>query len=116
MKVNVQSPHFEVSKDLTHFVNHKTNKLAKFNERILKAEVCLKFDKSGRDDDKVCEIKLIAPEKHLFASRKCLTFEEAITETVKALEQQIVKKKTRWEGTNEKLNITEEETEEEGVE
>ncbi len=111
MKINIQSPHFEVGEYLTGFTTHKINKLDKFNDRILKAEVCLKFDKSGKDDDKVCEIKLISPEKHLFASRKCLTFEEAITETIKALEQQIAKKKTKWAGNNEKLTIAEEETE-----
>lgn len=112
MKINIQSPHFTLDKKLTELVIEKTNRLAKFNERIIKAEVCLKLDKSGKDDNKVCEIKLIAPEKNLFASRKRLTFEDAITHTVKALEQQIVKKKTQREGTNEELRIEELEGEE----
>jgi ribosomal subunit interface protein len=113
MKITIQSPHFEVGEYLTKLVTDKTKKLARFNERIIKAEVYLKFDKSGTDDDKVCEIKVVAPGEHLFASRKCLTFEEAINETVKALELQIAKKKTRWAGVDEKLNMAEEENTEE---
>lgn len=112
MKINIQSPHFTLDKGLTEFVNKKVGKLSEYNERILKADVTLKFDKAGKDDDKVCEIKLTAPEKNLFASRKLLTFEDAITQTVKALEQQIVKKKTRWEPTNEEMEMEEEGSEE----
>lgn len=112
MKINIQSPHFTLDKGLTEFVNNKVGKLSEFNERILKADVTLKFDKSGKDDDKVCEIKLTASEKNLFASRKLLTFEDAITHTVKALEQQIVKKKTKWDGGNETMQMEEETSEE----
>lgn len=112
MKINIQSPHFTLNKGLTDFINHKVNKLAKYEERTLKAEVLVKFDKAAKDDDKLCEIKLITPERHLFASRKCLTFEDAITQTVKALEQQIVKKKAKREGGREKIVVPEETTEE----
>jgi putative sigma-54 modulation protein len=114
MKINIQSPHFRLDKKLTALIIEKTNRLSKFNGRILKAEVCLKLDKSGKDDNKVCEIRLIAPEKNLFASRKRLTFEDAISHTVKALQQQIEKKRTKMEGNNEELLIEEEL--EEGIE
>jgi putative sigma-54 modulation protein len=112
MKINIQSPHFTLYKKLTALIIEKTNRLTKFNERIITAEVCLKLDKSGKDDNKVCEIRLIAPEKNLFASRKRLTFEDAVTHTVKALEHQIVKKKTQREGNNDELSIEELEEEE----
>ena len=103
MQNNIQSPHLTPDESLTDFVNKKAGKLPEFNERIVRAEVCLKFDKSGKDDDKVCEIRLITPGKNFFAGSRCLTFTDAVTQTVKALEQQIKKKKTKRD--NRKLKL-----------
>jgi putative sigma-54 modulation protein len=107
MKINIQSPHVTLNESLTKLINQKVARLSKHDDRILKAEVLIKFDKASKDDDKICEIKLITPERHLFASKKCLTFEDALTHCVKALEQQITKKKTQREGNSEKIEVEE---------
>lgn len=107
MKIIVQSPHFKVEERLTELINRKVNKLTQFNERILKAEVTLRFEKSDTENDKVCEIRLLAPEKVFFAIRRCLTFDDAVTQTVKALELQLEKQKTRREKTGESIIINE---------
>ena len=107
MKITVQSPHFTVSYMLNKYVTDKVNKLATYNSRILRCEVCLKLDKSDTDLNKVCEIKVIAPEKNLFASTKGLTFEEAVNLTVNAIEKQITKRKTKRNGNNDIIEMHE---------
>ena len=107
MKINIQSPHFTVNAQLTKYVTDKVNKLAEFNNRILKSEVCLKLDKSDTDLNKVCEIRVIAPEKNLFAMRRAVTFEEAVNTTVHAIEKQIKKRKSKRDSDNETLEIEE---------
>jgi len=107
MKINIQSPHFTLNSTLNKYVISKVSKLAVFNERILKCDVYLKLDKSDTDLNKVCEIKVSAPEKNLFATARALTFEEAVNTTVNAIEKQIRKRKTKREGDNDILEMHE---------
>jgi putative sigma-54 modulation protein len=107
MEINIQSPHFTVNALLTKYVNEKVGKLAEFNDRIMSCEVYLKLDKSDTDLNKVCEVKVLAPGKDLFASSKAVTFEEAVNTTVHAIEKQIRKGKAKREGDNEVLEIEE---------
>ena len=107
MKINIQSPHFTVNYLLNRYITNKVSKLAIFNNRILRCEVCLKLDKSDTDLNKVCEIRVIAPEKNLFASTKALTFEEAVNLTVNAIEKQIRKRKTKRDGNNDIIEMHE---------
>jgi putative sigma-54 modulation protein len=91
--VNIQSLHFTANQDLKDFITEHVSKLSHFNNRIMGTDVCLKLDKSDTDENKVCEIKLIAPGKDFFAERRCESFEEAVRQTVHALREQISKHK-----------------------
>jgi putative sigma-54 modulation protein len=106
MEIIIESPHFTVNELLNDYTIKKVGKLAHFNERILKSEVFLKLDKSATDDNKICEIKVHAPQKSLFASSKCLTFEDAITVAVHALEKQLKKQKIQARRDGKKLEIS----------
>jgi putative sigma-54 modulation protein len=103
MEIIIESPHFKVNELLNEFVTAKVSRLAHINDRIMKSEIFLRLDKSSTDDNKICEIKIFAPGHNLFASRKCLTFEDAVTQTVHALEEQLKKQKTKWAGSSEKI-------------
>lgn len=106
MKIIIESPHFTVNELLQEYVTSKVNKLVHFNERLIKAQVTLKLDRSDKEENKVCEINVLAPQTNYFASAQCSTFEEAVTATVHALEKQLKKQKGKNKGSNEKLYIS----------
>jgi putative sigma-54 modulation protein len=93
MKIIIQSLHFTAKPKLNQFVNDKVGKLAHLADKAESADVCLSLEKSDTGDNKVCEIKLKVPGNDLFAKKKAETFEEAIMDTVGALQEQIRKDK-----------------------
>jgi putative sigma-54 modulation protein len=105
MEIRIESPHFTVNELLQEYVNKKVAKLSHFNERIMWCNVLLRLDKSNTEENKVCEIKIHAPKEDLFATSRCTTFEDAVTETIHALEKQMRKKKTSWQKGKEKLDM-----------
>ena len=112
MEIKIESPHFKVSSELTEYVNSKAGKLIHMNERLILCEVFLKLDKSSTDENKICEMKAFGPQIDLFASHQCATFEDAVTETVHALEKQLRKQKTKHEKGREKLQVQDSASEE----
>lgn len=105
MEIKIESPHFKITSQLNDHIIEKVGKLEHMNERLIRSEVCLKLDKSSTDDNKICEIRVVSPMKNLFASRRCMTFEDAITETMHALEKQLRKQKTKKEKGREKIHV-----------
>lgn len=105
MEIRIESPHFTVNSLLEEYIMRKVNKLSHFNERLIWAQVLLKLDKADRDDNKICEIKVHGPGEDLFAFNKCITFEDAITETIKSIEKQMRKRKTQWKKGKEKMHM-----------
>jgi len=115
MEITIESPHFTVSSTLNEFIKSKTGKLEHMNERLILGEVKLKLDKSSTDDNKICEIKILGPQIELFASERCMTFEDAVTETIHALEKQLRREKTKKEKGRDKLHIEDPEATEETI-
>lgn len=115
MEIIIESPHFTLSQELSDFIKTKVSKLEHLHERLIQCDVRLKLDKSSTDDNKICEIKILGPQIDLFASHHCITFEDAITETVHALEKQLRKEKTKKEKSRDILEV-EDTTEEETIE
>jgi putative sigma-54 modulation protein len=105
MEITIESPHFKASSELIDYVNGKAGKLVQINERLILCEVFLKLDKSSTDTNKVCEMKVLGPQIEIFASEQSTTFEEAVTETIHALEKQLRKQKTKNEKGREKLQV-----------
>ncbi|MGP8214445.1 MAG: ribosome hibernation-promoting factor, HPF/YfiA family [Bacteroidia bacterium] len=105
MEVIIESPHFTINEFLEDYTNKKVRKLSHFDERLIKSEVWLKLDKSATDDNKICEIKVNGPLRNIFASAKAMTFEDAITQTVHALEKQLRKSKVKARRDGKKLEM-----------
>ncbi|MFN0202635.1 MAG: HPF/RaiA family ribosome-associated protein [Bacteroidia bacterium] len=95
MTISIQTPSFAPKKELTMFVHEKANHLLHLYNDIISTEVCLKLDNSETRENKFCSIRLLIPGNDLLASAQCKTFEEAIAQTVNALEKQIKKRKTK---------------------
>jgi putative sigma-54 modulation protein len=98
MDIKVSTVHFTADKKLIDFVNKKINKLIKFYEDIIGAEVFLRLENTQDLDNKVAEIKLVIPGNDLFAKKQSKTFEEATDNAVEALRQQIIKYKEKVRG------------------
>lgn len=96
MNVTVQSIHFDADVKLTEFIREKLRKLSLFQDNIITAEVCLRLERDGtNNENKVVDIKLGVPGRELFSKRQGKTFEEATTTTVEALRSQLVRTKER---------------------
>jgi putative sigma-54 modulation protein len=95
MDIRIQSIHFEVSKQLQEFTQKKVNKLEKLCDDITTAEVSFKVIKPETVDNKEAGIKLFVPGETLYARKVCNTFEQAVDDTLEALEKQILKYKEK---------------------
>jgi len=87
MDIKISSVHFDADKKLIDFISKKVNKLVKFYEEIIGAEVILRLENSQETDNKVSEIKLIIRGNDLFAKKQSKTFEEASDNAIDALRQ-----------------------------
>jgi len=105
MEIIIESPHFTIDEQLQDYTMKKVGKLTHFDEMLLKSDVLLKLERSGTDDDKVCEIRVKTHHTDLFASSKNQTFEEAITQSVHALEKQLKKHKLQARRDGKKMDI-----------
>jgi putative sigma-54 modulation protein len=98
MDIKISSVHFDADKKLLEFVNKKVNKLVKFYEDIIGAEVFLRLENSQDLENKVAEIRLMVRGNDLFAKKQSKTFEEATDNAIEALRQQIIKHKEKLRG------------------
>lgn len=98
MDIKISSVHFDADKKLIDFVTKKVNKLVKFYEEIIGAEVTLRIENSQDLDNKISEIKLSIRGNDLFAKKQSKTFEEATDNAIDALRQQIEKHKGKIKG------------------
>ncbi|MCX7697274.1 MAG: ribosome-associated translation inhibitor RaiA [Bacteroidales bacterium] len=95
MKVKISSLHFKAGQEIENYVTEKIKKLSSYYEKILESEVILKESKSGDQQDKIIEIKLLVPGNDLFVKKQCKTFQEATDLAVDALKKQLERHKER---------------------
>ena len=98
MNVKIQSIKFTADKKLIDFINQKVNKLERYFDNILDAEVYLRAEHPQEVTNKIVEIRLNVPGADLFAHKQCKTFEEAVDECVSALKIQTKKHKEKIKG------------------
>lgn len=95
MKINLKSLKFTAKDELKEFVQEKVNKLSRFNDKIISAEVTLFLEDSKLPDNKVCEIKLVVPGNDDFVKKTAVSFEEAILNSVETMQTILQRKKER---------------------
>jgi putative sigma-54 modulation protein len=95
MKIQTQSIHFDADIKLTDFIEQKLEKLERFYDHIIMADVILRLESNGQVRDKVVEIKLKVPGTVLIAKETEKSFEAAVDSSVEALRRQIIKHKER---------------------
>ena len=95
MKVNVQAVNFIVDRKLVDFVQERMDKLEKYYDKIVSAEVFLKVEKTSEKENKFVEIKINVPGDDFLVKKRCKTFEEAVELSAESLERLLVKRKEK---------------------
>ena len=91
MDIQIHAVHFDADRALLSFIKSKLNKLIKFNDAIISADVFLRIEKNDGRENKVVDIKLHVPGKELFAKKHSTSFEAAVDEVTEALRRQVLK-------------------------
>lgn len=95
MEVSVKTIKFDATDKLQEFIQKKVSKLEKFCSDIKKVEVSLKVVKPATALNKQSSIKVSLPGEELFVEKTCDTFEEAIDQSMPALEKQLARYKEK---------------------
>lgn len=95
MKANIQAVNFNVDKKLVNFIEEKIEKLEKFYDKVVSADVFLKLDNSSDKENKVVELKINVPGDEYVVKKTSKTFEEAFDLAASALERLLVKHKEK---------------------
>ena len=95
MNVKIQSVKFDADKRLVDFIQAKMDKMDRFVERAIGAQVTLRIDKDDEQGNKVAIVKIDVAGDELLAERRCKTFEEAMDLCLDAIKKQIDKYKEK---------------------
>lgn len=96
MEIRIQSIHFDASEQLEKFIQKKVEKLSRYSDDIMTAEITLKVLKPETAQNKEAGVKLSVPKtEDLFSSKVADTFEEAVDLALDALVRQLQKSKEK---------------------
>ncbi len=95
MNVQIQYVKFDADRKLVEFVQNKMDKLERFADRAMGAEVILKLDKDHDRGNKIATMTLKMPGEDLVAEDQAKSFEEAIDGAIDALKRQLEKFKSK---------------------
>ncbi|MCX6257526.1 MAG: ribosome-associated translation inhibitor RaiA [Bacteroidia bacterium] len=98
MNIKIHSVHFDADKKLEETIQEKIQKLIKFSDNIIGAEVILRLANTHTPDNKIVEARLEIPGNDLFTKKQSATFEAAFDAAVDALRRQITKHKEKQRG------------------
>jgi putative sigma-54 modulation protein len=95
MKVDVHAVNFTVDRKLVDFIQQRMDKLEKYWDRVVSADVFLKLDNNSEKENKIVEIMMHVPGDDFRVQKQCKTFEEAMDQTADAIERLLVKRKEK---------------------
>ena len=95
MKVNVQAVNFNVDRKLVDFIQERMDKLEKYYDKIVSAEVFLRLENTSDKENKTVEIKINVPRDDFVVKKTAKSFEEGVDLSVDSLERVILKRKEK---------------------
>ena len=95
MKVDVHAVNFTVDRKLVDFIQERMDKLEKYYDRVVSADVFLKVERTSDKENKAVEIKINVPGDDFLVKKQCKTFEEAVELSAESLERLLVKRKEK---------------------
>ena len=95
MKVSVHAVNFTVDKKLVDFVQERMDKLEKYYDKVVSADVFLKVEKTSEKENKIVEVKINVPGDEFLVKKQCKTLEEALELSAESLQRMLVKRKEK---------------------
>ena len=95
MKVNVHAVNFNVDGKLVGFIQERMDRLEKYYDKVISADVFLKVEKTSEKENKIVEIKMLVPGDEFMVKKQCKTFEEALEQSAESLERLLTKRKEK---------------------
>ncbi len=96
MKTNFHAVNFDADRKLLALIQKKLDRLEKFNDRIIDADVYLKVNNTGKQN-KTVEVKVHVAGNSLVVSRDAETFEKAMDLIYDVLKRQLKRDKEKKE-------------------
>ena len=95
MKVNVHAVNFNVDGKLVGFIQERMDRLEKYYDKVISADVFLKVEKTSEKETKIVEIKMLVPGDEFMVKKQCKTFEEGVEQSAESLERLLTKRKEK---------------------
>jgi putative sigma-54 modulation protein len=95
MKVNVHAVNFNVDGKLVGFIQERMDRLEKYYDKVISADVFLKVEKTSEKENKIVEIKMLVPGDEFMVKKQCKTFEEGVEQSAESLERLLTKRKEK---------------------
>jgi putative sigma-54 modulation protein len=95
MKVQINAVHFSADAKLVTYIEKKLSKIEGLFGNVIKTEVSLKLENSGKIRDKIAEVKVKLPGTVLVVKEQAKTFEFSVDRATASLRRQIIKYKER---------------------
>lgn len=95
MKVNLNPVGFSVDRKLVDFIQIKLDKIEKYYDKIVDADVFLKLENTSEKENKIIEIKVNIPGNDLIVKKQSKSFEESTDLCCEALERLLMKHKEK---------------------
>lgn len=95
MKVNVNAVNFNVDRKLVDFIQIRLDKLEKYYDKVVVADVYLKVESTSEKENKIVEIKMHVPGDDFMVKKQCKSFEEAVDSSAESLERLLLKRKEK---------------------
>ena len=94
MKIQIEAP-WEVNDYTRGIIEEKLQKLDKFSDEIIRADVYLKMGDNTFPNDKITEVSLSVPGPNIFAEASSDSFEKSVNEVSNKLRVQLLKRKEK---------------------
>ena len=95
MTVHINAVHFSADAKLIAFIEKKLSKIDGLFDNVIRTEVSLKLENSGKIKDKIAEIKVKLPGAVLIVKEQAKTFEFSVDRATSGIRRQIIKYKER---------------------
>lgn len=97
MRLQIESPHFEVSEKIIGLVENKFDHLGRMYNRINHCDIALRKEKNDLQNSFCIEAKIEVPGSILFAIERDKNFESALKKIIEDLDRQLNKYKEKLE-------------------
>ena len=98
MKLHINAVHFSADAKLIAYIEKKLNKIESLFDNVIRTDVSLKLENSGKIKDKIAEIKVKLPGSVLIVKEQAKTFEFSVDRATESLKRQVIKYKERLRG------------------